>query len=71
MGLPGVGNLNGPCGIHLPLSGASQLPYSEKYVEKLMNYNFENVLHIYIYIYIHMYIYIYTYMYPPPPSLPI
>ena len=30
MGLPGVEKLNGPCGILLPLSRASQLPYSEK-----------------------------------------
>ena len=30
MGLPGVEKLNGPCGILLPLSRGSQLPYSEK-----------------------------------------
>ena len=29
MGLPGVENLNGPCGILLPLSRGYQLPYSE------------------------------------------
>ena len=30
IGLPGVEKLNGPCGIRLPLSRGSQLPYSEK-----------------------------------------
>ena len=30
MALPGVQKLNGPCGILLHLSRASQLPYSEK-----------------------------------------
>ena len=30
VGLPGVGRLNGSCGIRLPLSRDAQLPYSEK-----------------------------------------